>query len=109
MRYVTDNMLNGLARALPKAGIYCETALFAIRREVDSRKKLPDAEIFRFLLEKKFEMRPKHEAEGVTLITSDKDLAGYCEEFGLPCIYEEKPKTKSDFLQIAGRLARELL
>ena len=109
MKYVTDNMLNGLARALPRAGVNCETALFAIRKEADSRKKLPDAEIFRFLLEKKFEIRPKHETEGVTLITSDKDLAGYCEEFGLPFIYEEKPKTKSDFLQIAGRLARELL
>ena len=109
MKYITDNMLNGLARALPRAGVDCETALFAIRKEVDSRKKLPDAKIFRFLLEKKFEIRPRHENEGVTLITSDKDLAGYCEEFGLPCIYEEEPKTKSDFLQIVGRLAREIL
>lgn len=109
MKYVTDNMLNGLAGALPKAGVNCETALFAMHKEVDSRKKLPDAEIFRFLLEKKFEIRPKQETEGVTLITSDKNLAGYCNEFGLPCIYEEKPKTKSDFQQIAGRLARELL
>jgi hypothetical protein len=57
MKYITDNMLNGLAEALPKSDILCETAVYAIRKDDDSSKTMKDAEIFRFLLTKKYELR----------------------------------------------------
>lgn len=71
MKYITDNMLNGLAEELPKSNIQCETAVYAIRKDNDSSKTMKDAEIFRFLLEKRYELRerPKDETHEVKLIT----------------------------------------
>jgi hypothetical protein len=108
MKYITDNMLNGLAEALPKSDIPCETAVYAIRKDNDSSKTMKDAEIFRFLLAKKYELRERlqDEDDKVKLITADKDLIRYCEEFGLPCRYVSEPE-KRDFDVIVRELVRE--
>ena len=108
MKYITDNMLNGLAEELPKSNIQCETAVYAIRKDNDSSKTMKDAEIFRFLLEKRYELRerPKDEKDEVELITADKDLVRYCEEFGLPNRYVSEPE-KRDFNEIVRELVRE--
>jgi hypothetical protein len=107
MRYITDNMLNGLAKDLTGANIPCETAIRAVRGDEDSSEKLPDAKIFRYLLEKKYAISIKKGSESVALISADKDLARYCEEFGLPCVYVQKPGT-GEFGKLSRKLIAEL-
>jgi len=109
MRYVTDNMLNRLAKELPKAGIDCITAIQAIRGDNDSSKKIPDAKIFKFLLEKRYELRAKTNGlEEIVLITSDKSLAKFCQEFNVPFIYRGKPDTRKGFRDMTTKLIEKL-
>ena len=108
MIYITDNMFNGLAKELPKAGIECETANQLIWGDNDSSKKgRYDAEIFRFLLEKKYKVVPLESPdEDYTIITADKDLVRYCREFDIDCEYiaQDKPPTKAESKELAAML-----
>jgi len=77
MRDIVDQNLAGLARELREVGVECDTATKAVLGNEDSSVRVPDPEIFRLL---------KDAAGGLTLITSDSDLAGYCRVADLPCI-----------------------
>jgi hypothetical protein len=112
MKYLVDNMFNGLAKELPKADIDCETVIHAIWNDDNSAQKGRwDAQIFRFLLEKKFDLVPHADVgEDYTIITADKDLERYCREFGINCILvpEPKPLTKLDYEALAAELVGRL-
>ena len=77
MKYMTDAHLSGLAKELQKEGIDCETIHKTMLGTEDSRIKITDPEIMKFL-----------SAKGgmITLITLDNELAEYCEKFEVPCI-----------------------
>jgi hypothetical protein len=108
MKYLADNMLNRLSTDLPAEGLDCETIVHAIRGSNDPGTEVPDAEIFRFLLEQEFELRRREVTSSLVLITSDKDLAKYCQEFGLRYLYREKPNSPEEFDQMASKLIEEL-
>jgi hypothetical protein len=108
MKYVTDNMLNGLAKILTKAGFDCTTATRAIRKDDDSSKEIPDGVIFRFLLEKKYKLVPVEGAEEYAIITSDKELPKYCAAFDIDCVYEDEPKSSTEFNEMGVRLVSQL-
>ena len=111
MKYVADAMLNGLAKELPKRGeISCTTALNEVWKERDSSKPGKyDAKIFRFFLEKNYKLTPLEDPEKYMLITADKDLARYFEEFGLNYRLARKPESRQAFKTMADRLATEIL
>lgn len=75
-KYVTDAHLSGLARELRAKGIDCQTIHALVLGNEDSRVKITDPEIVKFLSER----------GGMTLITLDSELAEYCASFGIPCI-----------------------
>jgi uncharacterized protein with PIN domain len=77
MKYMTDAHLSGLAKELREKGIDCETVHMMMLGTEDSRIKVSDPEIVKFLVE-------KH--GGVALITLDSELAEYCSKFGIPCV-----------------------
>jgi hypothetical protein len=108
MRYLADNMFNGLAKQLSEAGIECDTAIHAIWGDRDSSKKgRHDAIIFRFLLEKKFKLIPLNGADAsYKIITADKDLARYCDEFKLECefISRDRAPTKAESKELAEKI-----
>ncbi len=74
---MTDAHLSGLARELRSKGIECETVHKMMLGNEDSRVKITDPEIVKFLVGKK---------KTVTLITLDSELAEYCVKFEIPCI-----------------------
>jgi hypothetical protein len=74
---MTDAHLSGLAKELQKNGIDCETIHKIMLGTEDSRIKITDPEIVKFLNGK---------ARTITLITLDNELAEYCEKFEIPCI-----------------------
>lgn len=108
MKYIGDSMLNGLEKFMAEARIDFVTANYAIRKSNDTRIGIPDGTIFRLVLEKKYKLVPREGGEDWTIITSDKELPKYCEEFGLGCIYVEKPKTPAEFKQTAATLVERL-
>ena len=76
-RYVTDAMLAGLAKELRTRKIDCETIHKVLLGHEDSRVKISDPKILKYL---------KEHNGSVTLITADSELAEYCSVEGLPCI-----------------------
>lgn len=77
MRYMTDAHLSGLAKELREKGIDCQTVHRMILDHEDSRVKISDPEIVKFLTSQK---------GSVTLITLDNELAEYCSKFEIPFI-----------------------
>ena len=77
MRYVTDAHLSGLARELRAKGVECETVHKLMLGNEDSRVKISDPEIVKFL---------SAEGGSLTLITLDNELAEYCSALGIPVI-----------------------
>ena len=75
-RYVTDAHLSGLAKELRQKGVDCRTIHALMLGNEDSRVKISDPEIVKFLSKNK----------GVTLITLDSELAEYCSTLGIPFI-----------------------
>jgi hypothetical protein len=58
MKYIGDSMLNGLKKYMTKASIDFVTATYALRGDNDTRVEIPDAQIFRYVLEKKYDLVP---------------------------------------------------
>lgn len=77
VRYMTDAHLSGLARELREKGIDCETVHKMLLGHEDSRVKITDPEIVKFLASK---------GKSVALITLDNELAEYCSAFDIPVI-----------------------
>jgi CRISPR/Cas system CMR subunit Cmr4 (Cas7 group RAMP superfamily) len=111
MRYIADNMFNGVAQELKVAGIECETVNKAIwGDEYSDKKERYDAVIFHFLLEKKFKLVPVTSVnEAYTIITADKDLARYCNEFGLSChfVARQKEPSRTESKELAKKIISE--
>ncbi len=76
-KYMTDAQLSGLAKELREKGVDCQTVHALMLHNEDSRLKISDPEIVKFL---------KGEGSGLTLITLDNELAEYCRTLGIPCI-----------------------
>jgi hypothetical protein len=74
---MTDAHLSGLAKELRGKGVDCETVHKLMRGHEDSRVKITDPEIVKFLASK---------AKSVTLITLDNELAEYCSTLDIPVI-----------------------
>jgi len=74
---MTDAHLSGLARELREKGIDCETVHKMLLGHEDSRVKITDPEIVKFLASK---------GKSVALITLDNELAEYCSAFDIPVI-----------------------
>jgi hypothetical protein len=87
-----DARLSGLARELRTKGIDCETVHKLILGNEDSRVKITDPEIVKFLREKR---------GSVTLITLDNELAEYCATFGVPCIRVQD--LVAEHISVSGR------
>ena len=77
MRYMTDAHLSGLAKELREKGVDCETVHKMMLGHEDSRVKITDPEIVKFLSSK---------AKSVTLITLDNELAEYCSTLEIPVV-----------------------
>jgi hypothetical protein len=77
MRYMTDAHLSGLARELREKGVECETVHKLMLGTEDSRIKITDPEIVKFLAAKN---------KSIALITLDNELAEYCSTFDIPVI-----------------------
>jgi len=77
MRYMTDAHLSGLAKELREKGVECETVHKLMLGNEDSRVKITDPEIVRFLVAKD---------KTIALITLDNELAEYCSTFEIPVI-----------------------
>ncbi len=77
MLYMTDAHLSGLARELRGKGVDCQTVHKLMLGHEDSRVKISDPEIVKFLVSKK---------GSVALITLDSELAEYCSTFEVPVI-----------------------
>jgi predicted nuclease of predicted toxin-antitoxin system len=77
MRYMTDAHLSGLAKELREKGVNCETVHKLMLGNEDSRIKIADPEIVKFLVAKD---------KSIALITLDSELAQYCTTFGIPVI-----------------------
>jgi len=74
---MTDAHLSGLARELRENGVECETVHKLMLGTEDSRIKITDPEIVKFLAAKN---------KSVALITLDNELAEYCSTFDIPVI-----------------------
>lgn len=77
MRYMTDAHLSGLAKELREKGVECETVHRMMLGNEDSRIKISDPDIVKFLVSKK---------RSVALITLDNELAEYCATFEVPVV-----------------------
>jgi rRNA-processing protein FCF1 len=75
--YMTDAHLSGLAKELRKKGVECETVHRLMLGNEDSRVRISDPEIVKFLVSKN---------KTVALITLDNELAEYCATLGIPAI-----------------------
>ena len=74
---MTDAHLSGLAKELRAKGVECETVHKLMLGHEDSRVKISDPEIVKFLVSKN---------KTVALITLDNELAEYCSSFEIPVI-----------------------
>jgi hypothetical protein len=108
MKFIGDSVLDGLKKFMAKGGIDFVTATEAIRNDNVSSVSIPDGEIFRFVLQKKYRLVLREDPEDYTIITSDKELPGYCRAFGIECILVEKPETRAGFKETAARLVGQL-
>jgi rRNA-processing protein FCF1 len=77
MRYMTDAHLSGLARELREKGVDCQTVHKLMLDHEDSRVKISDPEIVKFLAS---------QHGSVALITLDSELAEYCSKFDIPVV-----------------------
>ena len=77
MRYMTDAHLSGLAKELRGKGVDCETVHKRMLDHEDSRVKISDPDIVKFL---------SSQARSTTLITLDSELAEYCSKLDIPVI-----------------------
>lgn len=77
LRYMTDAHLSGLAKELREKGIDCQTVHKMILDHEDSRVKITDPEIVKFLTSQR---------GSVALITLDSELAEYCSKFDIPVV-----------------------
>ncbi len=77
MRYMTDAHLSGLAKELREKGIDCETVHKLMLGNEDSRVKISDPEIVKFLVARQ---------RSVALITLDNELAEYCAALEIPVV-----------------------
>jgi rRNA-processing protein FCF1 len=77
MLYMTDAHLSGLAKELREEGVECETVHKLVLGHEDSRVKISDPEIVKFLVAQN---------KSVALITLDNELAEYCATLGIPAI-----------------------
>ena len=108
MKYIGDTMLNGLEKYMVAAGIDFVTATYAIGGDRNTSIEIPDGRIFRHVLEKKYKLILREDAEDCTIITSDKELPKYCQAFGISCISVKKPDTRAGFKDVAAKLADQL-
>jgi hypothetical protein len=74
---MTDAHLSGLAKELREKGVECETVHKLMLGNEDSRVKITDPEIVKFLVAK---------GKSIALITLDNELAEYCSTFEIPVI-----------------------
>lgn len=74
---MTDAHLSGLARELREKGVDCQTVHRLMLGHEDSRVKISDPEIVKFLASQN---------RSVALITLDTELAEYCSKFEIPVI-----------------------
>ena len=74
---MTDAHLSGLAKELRAKGVECETVHKLVLGHEDSRVKISDPEIVKFLVSQN---------KSVALITLDNELAEYCATLGIPAI-----------------------
>lgn len=74
---MTDAHLSGLARELREKGVDCETVHKLMLGHEDSRVKISDPDIVKYLASQR---------GSVALITLDNELAEYCSKFGIPAI-----------------------
>lgn len=107
-KYIGDSMLYGLSKFMTKAGVDFVTATRAIKKDDDSSIAIPDRDLFRYVLEKRFQLVPREGADDYTIITSDKELPAYCRAFGIDCIFVEKPETRAAFKETATNLVEKL-
>ena len=77
MLYMTDAHLSGLAKELRAKGVECETVHKLVLGHEDSRVKISDPAIVKFLVAQN---------KSVTLITLDNELAEYCATLGFHAI-----------------------
>jgi hypothetical protein len=77
MRYMTDANVSGLAKELRQKGVDCQTVHKPMRGNEDSRVKITDPEIVKFLVS---------QDGSIALITLDRELADYCSTFDVPVI-----------------------
>ncbi len=77
MSYMADAHLSGLARELREKGVDCETVHKLMLGHEDSRVKISDPDIVKYLASQR---------GSVALITLDNELAEYCSKFGIPVI-----------------------
>jgi uncharacterized protein with PIN domain len=77
LRYMTDAMLSGLAKELREKGVDCQTVHKMVLGHEDSRVKISDPEIVKFLTSQR---------GSVALITLDSELAEYCSKFEIPVV-----------------------
>jgi len=82
---MTDAHLSGLAKELREKGVECETVHKMMLGNEDSRIKITDPEIVRFLAAKD---------KAIALITLDSELAEYCVTLGIPVIRVQDLVTK---------------
>ncbi|HVB95090.1 MAG TPA: hypothetical protein VND41_00630 [Nitrososphaerales archaeon] len=74
---MTDAHLSGLAKELREKGVECETVHKLMLGNEDSRVKITDPEIVKFLVAKN---------KSIALITLDNELAEYCTALDIPVI-----------------------
>lgn len=74
---MTDAHLSGLAKELRGKGVECETVHKLMLGNEDSRARITDPEIVKFLVAKN---------KSIALITLDNELAEYCAAFDIPVI-----------------------
>ncbi|MDA4116441.1 MAG: hypothetical protein OK442_07800 [Thaumarchaeota archaeon] len=74
---MTDAHLSGLARELREKGVDCQTVHKLMLDHEDSRVKISDPEIVKFLAS---------QHGSVALITLDNELAEYCSKFEIPVV-----------------------
>ena len=77
MRYMTDAHLSGLAKELREKGVDCQTVHKLMLGNEDSRVKITDPEIVKFLVS---------QSGSIALITMDRELVEYCSTFNIPVV-----------------------
>ena len=81
MKFMADEMLEGLPALLRQRGIDCRTPYEWIDGTKEKKRTIKDWEIRKFLSKK------KSQGEDITLITTDGDSCDQVRADGLPVIY----------------------